>query len=125
MRYYILFNLVLVIFGCFITWLHPGLFVAGHRGIQTFDGKIILGLGLIGFLNVSIQMIWRKKGLDWLNGLIGFLIFIVSSLVFYDYYQNRYPIGAGLYLTSLGGLQLTGAYILFLLRQGKGASPPP
>lgn len=124
MLYYTLFNLALVILGCFLTWLHPGLFVAGHRGIQTLDGKIILGLALIGFLNVSFQMILRKKGLDWVNGLVGFSIFIVSGLVLYEYFQNRYPIGPGVYLTTLGGLQLTGTYILFLLRQGRRVSPP-
>lgn len=124
MLYYILFNLALVILGCFLTWLHPGLFVAGHLGIQTFDGKIILGLALIGFLHVSFQVIWRKRGNDWINGLVGFLIFIISGLVLYDYIRNRYPIGPGIYLTAVGGLQLTGAYLLMLFRQGRGAPPP-
>ncbi|GEM_PF-2382636 len=124
MLYYILFNLALVILGCFLTWLHPGLFVAGHRGIQTFDGKIILGLALIGFLHVSFQMIWRKKGYSWINGLVGFFIFIVSVLVLYDYIRNQYPIGPGIYLAALGGLQLTGAYVVMLFQRGRGAPPP-
>ncbi len=123
MLYYILFNTFLVALGCVLPWLHPGLFVVGLRGIDMVDGKLILGLALIGFLAASYQLL-QKRGRYWVYGLIGFLILIISALDLYTFYQNRYPIGPGIYLAALGGLQLTGAYVLVLLRQGRGSSPP-
>lgn len=125
MLYYILFNTFLVALGCVLPWIHPGLFVVGLRGIDMIDGKVALGLALIGLLAASYQLLQKRGRFYWVYGLIGFLILMIATLDLYTFYQNRYPIGPGIYLVALGGLQLTGAYILFLLRQGKGASPPP
>lgn len=124
MLYYILFNTFLVALGTVLPWLHPGLFVVGLRGIDIMDGKVILALALIGLLAASYQLLQKRGHFYWIYGLIGFLILIVSALDLYNFYQNRYPIGPGIYLTTLGGLQLTGAYVLTLLRQRRGASPP-
>lgn len=124
MLYYILFNTFLVALGCVLPWLHPGLFVVGLRGIDMMDGKIVLGLALIGLLAAAYQLLRKGERFYWVYGLIGFLILIISMLDLYTFYQNRYPIGPGIYLVALGGLQLTGAYILFLLKQGRGTPPP-
>ncbi|TAK02466.1 MAG: hypothetical protein EPO39_13370 [Candidatus Manganitrophaceae bacterium] len=124
MLYYILFNTFLVALGCVLPWLHPGLFVVGLRGIDMVDGKLILGLALIGLLAASYQLLQKRGRFYWIYGLIGFLIFIISALDLYTFYQNRYPMGPGIYLAALGGLQLTGAYLLMLFRQGRGAPPP-
>ncbi|MBI3804303.1 MAG: hypothetical protein HY282_11140 [Nitrospirae bacterium] len=124
MVYYILFNTFLVALGAFLPWLHPGLFVVGLRGIDMIDGKVILLFALIGFLVASYQLIQKRGRFYWLYGVVGFLILLVTILDLYTFYQNRYPIGPGIYLALLGGLQITGAYILMLLRPGRGASPP-
>lgn len=125
MVYYILFNTFLVALGCVLPWLHPGLFVVGLRGIDIMDGKVILGLALICFLAASYQLLQKRGRFDWIYGLIGFLILIVSALDLYTFYENRYPIGPGIYLAALGGLQITGAYVLMLFRQRRGSPPPP
>ena len=124
MQYYILFNTFLIILGVFLPWIHPGLFVVGLRGTNTMDGKIVLVFALIGFLTVSYELIKRKERFYWLYGGVGFATLIVTSLVLYNYYQNNYSSGPGIYLSVLGALQLTGAYVVYLFRQGR-RSPPP
>lgn len=125
MQYYILFNTFLVILGVFLPWLQPGLFVAGHRGIQTSDGKVVLAIALIGFVMISYELIRRKERFYWLYGGVGFAVMIITSLVLYNYYyQNNYSSGPGVYLSLLGGLQLTGTYVVYLFTQGR-RSPPP
>jgi len=119
-KYYILFNTFLVIIGVFLPWLQPGLFVAGHRGIETSDGKVVLAIALIAFLMVSYELIRRKERFYWLYGGAGFAVTIITSLVLYNYYyQNNYSSGPGVYLSFLGGAQLTGTYVVYLFTQGK------
>lgn len=122
--YYILFNTFLVALGAFLPWLHPGLFVVGLRGIDMMDGKVILGLALIGFLAAAYQLVQKRGRFYWIYGLVGFLILLVTILDLFTFYQNRYPIGPGIYLAALGGLQVTGAYIVMLFRSGRGGPPP-
>ena len=117
MRLYHLFNAFLVLAGCFLPWIHPGLFVPGLRGVEMFDGKVALSLALIGFGTASFQLIQKKEGLDWLFGGIGLAIGVIAGMDLYIFYRNRYSIGPGLYLTALGGLQLTGSYVLILYRR--------
>ncbi len=124
MQYYILFNTFLIILGVFLPWIHPGLFVVGLRGTNTMDGKIVLVFALIGFLTVSYELIKRKERFYWLYGGVGFATLIVTSLVLYNYYQNNYSSGPGIYLSVLGALQLTGAYVVYLFRQGRRLPPP-
>ncbi|MFQ5779575.1 MAG: hypothetical protein ACE5HN_02160 [Nitrospiria bacterium] len=119
MQYYILFNTFLVIFGCFLPWIHPALFVVGMRGIEMVDGKIVLGLGAIGFLSISYELLMKKERFYWLYGIVGFVVFIIAVLVLINYYQNEYSSGPGIYLAALGGLQLTGAYVVVLFKKGR------
>lgn len=83
------------------------------------DGKIILVLGLLGFATICYELLRKKAQLYWVYGLLGFLITITTGMVFYNYYQNRYSGGAGLYLAALGGIQLTGTYVVFLFQSRK------
>ncbi len=122
MIYYILFNISLVTLGCFLPWLHPGLFVVGLKGYQMIDGKVILALALIGFSVAAFQLLQRRGRFDWLYGLIGFAILMITALDLYTFYLNRYPIGPGIYLVALGGLQLTGAYLFLLFNRKKGTA---
>lgn len=125
MQYYILFNMFLVIFGVFLPWLQPGLFVAGHRGIETNDGKIVLIIAVIGFVMVSYELIKRKARFYWIYGGVGFAVLIITSLVLFNYYyQNNYSSGPGIFLSLLGGLQLTGTYVVYLFKQGRRPPPP-
>jgi len=119
MQYYILFNTTLVIASCFLTWIEPKLFIITMRGFQMRDGKVVLVLGLIGFATICFELLRRKSGLYWVYGLIGFIITIITGMVFFSYYQNNYSGGAGLYLAALGGIQLTGTYVVFLFQHGK------
>ena len=124
MKYYILFNTFLVVLGVFLPWIHPGLFVVGLRGIDTMDGKIVLTLAFIGFLMISYELITRRGQFYWLYGGIGFAVLIVTSMVLYNYFQNNYSSGPGIYLSFLGGLQLTGSYVVFLFKHGRRLPPP-
>jgi hypothetical protein len=125
MQYYILFNTFLIILGVFLPWLQPGLFVAGHRGIETSDGRVVAVIALIAFLTISYELIKRKERLYWLYGGAGFAVTIITSLVLYNYYyQNNYTSGPGVYLSLLGGVQITGTYVVYLFKQGR-RSPPP
>lgn len=122
MQYYILFNTSLVIASCFLGWIEPKLFVIAMRGFQMLDGKIILVLGLLGFATICYELLRKKAQLYWVYGLLGFLITIITGMVFYSYYQNQYSGGAGLYLAALGGIQLTGTYVVFLFQSRKATS---
>ncbi len=122
MPYYILFNTFLIIASCFLTWIEPKLFVISMRGFQMLDGRIVLVLGIIGFAAICFELLRKKVRLYWVYGLIGFITIIVTGMVFYSYYQNQYSGGAGIYLAALGGIQLTGTYVVFLFQQGK--APP-
>lgn len=124
MQYYILFNTFLVILGVFLPWIHPALFVVGLRGIDTMDGKIVLVFGFIAFLIISYELIKRTERFYWLYGGAGFAVLIYTLVVLYNYYyQNNYSSGPGIFLSLLGGLQLTGIYVVYLFRQGR--HPPP
>lgn len=123
LQYYILFNTFLVMAGVFLPWIHPGLFVVGLRGIEMIDGKIVFLLACIGFVTISYEIIRKRGRFFWLYGAVGFLILMVTALVLYNFYQNNYSSGPGIYLSALGGLQLTGSYIVFLFKQGR-RSPP-
>ena len=119
MQYYILFNTALVIVSCFLSWIEPKIFVITLRGFQMIDGKIVLVLALIGFISICYELLRKKAQLFWVYGLVGFIITIITSMVFYSYYQNNYSGGPGIYLAALGGIQLTGTYVVYLFQQGK------
>lgn len=123
MQFYILFNTFLVISSCFLQWIQPKIFVTNIIGIETIDGKIIFGLGVIGFLAVSCDLIMRKERLTWITGTVGFIVFIITAMLFYDYSRNEYVLGPGMYLAALGSVQLTGAYVVFLFKKA-GQTPP-
>jgi len=116
-QFYILFNTFLVMLSCFLQWIQPKIFVTNIKGIETFDGKIIFGLGIIGFLAVSYDLITRKKRFTWITGIVGFIVFIITSMLFYNYSQYEYVLGPGMYLAALGSVQLTGSYVVFLFRK--------
>lgn len=118
MGYYILFNMALLLLGCSLPWLHPALFVVGLRGIDMIDGKAILILAFFGFLTGAYQLIWKKEGFYWLYGTIGLVTGVITGMDLYQFYQSRYPVGPGLYLAALGGLQLIGCYLVTLFRGG-------
>ncbi len=125
MQYYILFNSLLVIASCFLSWIEPKLFVIAMRGIQMVDGQIVFVLGFISFVTICYELLRRKEQLYWVYGLTGFIISIIAGMEFYSFYQNQYSGGAGIFLATLGGIQLTGSYIVVLLQKGKpGASAP-
>lgn len=119
MQYYILFNTSLVIASCFLSWIEPKIFVIAMRGIQMMDGKIVLVLGMIGFVTICYELLRRKEQLYWVYGLTGFIVAIITGMEFYSFYQNQYSGGAGIYLAALGGIQLTGSYVVVLFQKGK------
>jgi len=121
-QYYILFNMLLIIISSFLTWIEPKLFIITMQGFQMIDGKIVLVLGILGFVSICYELLRRKTRLYWIYGLIGFLVMIVTGMVFYSYYRNQYSGGAGLYLAALGGIQLTGTYVVFLFQPRKTVS---
>ncbi|MEC4678143.1 MAG: hypothetical protein VST69_05255 [Nitrospirota bacterium] len=121
MQYYILFNTVLLIVSSFLTWVEPKLFIITMKGFQMIDGKIVLVLGILGFVSICYELLRRKAQLYWIYGLIGFMTMIITGMVFYSYYQNQYSGGAGLYLAALGGIQLTGTYVVFIFQPRKPA----
>ncbi len=125
MQYYILFNLTLVIASCFLTWIEPKIFVVALRGIQMIDGKIVLVLGLIGFITICSELLRRKAVLYWVYGFVGFIITIIAGMEFFSFYQNQYSGGPGLYLAGLSGVQLTGTYVIYLFQQGKKGNISP
>lgn len=119
MQLYILFNSFLVMFGCFLTWIEPKIFVVALRGIEMMDGKIVFGLGLLSFIAVSYELIRKKTQLYWLHGVLGLAVTVVSGVVFFNYYQNNYNGGPGIYLSALGGIQLVGSYVVVLFQRAK------
>lgn len=119
MQFYILFNLTLVIASCFLTWIEPKIFVVALRGIQMIDGKIVLILGLIGFISICYELLRRKAALFWVYGFVGFIISIIVGMEFFSFYQNDYSGGPGLYLAALSGVQLTGTYVVYLFHHEK------
>lgn len=114
MYFYVLFNTFLVIASCFLTWIEPKIFVIEMRGIQMIDGKVVLTLGTIGFITCVFEMLRKKRKFFWVYGMVGFLISIITAVVFFNYYQHEYRGGPGIYLAALSGVQLTGTYILHL-----------
>ncbi len=122
MQFYILFNTFLVMFGCFLTWIEPKIFVIAMRGIDMIDGKIVFGLGLIGFLTISYELIRKNRQFYWIYGVVGLVIVVITGVVFFNYYQNNYNGGPGIYLSALGGVQLTGTYVIVLFQSGKKSS---
>jgi hypothetical protein len=60
--------------------------------------------------------------LAWVTGVVGFIVFIIIVMLFYDYSRNEYILGPGMYLVALGSLQLTGAYVVSLFKKQGPAS---
>ncbi len=145
MIYYIVFNLILMIIGCFLPWLHAALFVVRLRGIDMLDGKVVFGLATASFLWILYQRLTgvtmpanRPPPLDaedsssslptgpvrpqWPlpHGVVGLAVVAITGLDLYVFYKNRYPIGPGIYLSFLGGAQLVGCF----LRERFSATPP-
>ncbi len=106
-------------FGCFLTWIEPKIFVVEMRGIDMIDGQIVFGLGLVGFLFVSYELIKKRREFNWVYGVVGLIITVISGVIFFNYYQNEYHGGPGIYLSALGGIQMVGAYVVILFQQGK------
>ncbi len=117
MKFFIFYNTALVVASCFLQWIQPKIFITNIKGIETFDGKLVFGLGVIGFLAASFDLIIRTELLAWVTGLVGFIVFIVIAMLFYDYSRNEYVLGPGMYLVALGSLQLTGAYVISLFKK--------
>lgn len=124
MQYYVLFNMFLVVVGCFLPWTQPGLFVVGLRGIDMKDGKIIVALALIGFATISYHLLKKQERFYGLYGAIGLAVLVVTGMDLYIFYMNRYPMGPGIYVSAVGGLQLAGSYIVWIITKGR-RSPPP
>ncbi len=118
-QYYILFNAVLVVASCFLTWIEPKIFVVEMRGIDMLDGKIVFSLGLIGVVSICYELFRKQIRYYWIYGMVGFLIMVTSGFIFYNYYQNNASGGPGIYLAALGGIQLTGTYVIYLQQLGK------
>ncbi|HIE65459.1 MAG: hypothetical protein ABGX83_01140 [Nitrospira sp.] len=122
MKFFRWYNTVLVILSCFLQWIQPKIFVTNISGIETFDGKLVFGLGVIGFLAASGDLIIKGGRFAWLTNVTGFIVFIIISMLFYDYSRNEYVLGPGMYLAAMGSLQLTGAYVASLFKKG-GQTP--
>ncbi len=116
---YILFNTFLVMLGSFLNWIEPKIFVVALRGIEMMDGKLVFGFGLVGFIGVAYELICKKKQLNWLYGVLGLAVTVISGVVFFNYYQNNYNAGPGIYVSTLGGIQLVGSYVVLLLQPQK------
>ena len=117
MQLFCLYNTVLVIVGCFLTWIEPKIFIVAMRGVEMIDGKIVLGLGGIGFLIIFFDLILKRKRFLWAYGLVGFTISIIIGVVFFNYYRNQYDGGPGIFISALGAVQLTAAYVSFLFSE--------
>jgi len=116
-----LYNTVLIIVGCFMTWIEPKIFIVAMRGIEMMDGKIVLFLGALGFFAALADVIRKKTRFIWAYGLVGFTVSIIIGVVFFNYYRNLYNGGPGIFICTLGALQLTAAYVNFLFKK-TGAS---
>ncbi|MFQ5580632.1 MAG: hypothetical protein ACE5FZ_08465 [Nitrospiria bacterium] len=121
MKFFRFYNTLLVIASCFLQWIQPKIFVTNIKGVETFDGKLIFGLGVIGLLAASFDLILRTELLTWVTGIIGFIVFIIIGMLFYDYSRNEYVLGPGMYMAALASLQLTGAYIASLFKKADQA----
>jgi len=119
---FILYNTLLVMYGSSLIWIEPKIFNIAMRGIEMMDGKVVFGLAATGCIVVLLELIFRKRRLSWLYGVLGLAIVIITGVVFFNYYRNAYNSGAGIYLAALGGVQLVGSYVVLLFRQGKTQS---
>ena len=119
MYLFILFNTLVVMYGCSLIWIEPKLFNIAMHGLEMMDGKVVFALALTAGIAVLFELIFKKRSLSWLYGILGLAIVIVTGVVFFNYYKNAYNSGPGIYLAALGGLQLTGSYVVLLFRQGK------
>jgi len=117
-----LYNTVLIIAGCFMTWIQAGIFIVTLRGIQLPFGRVVLVLGLIGFLILLLELIQRKKRFIWAYGPVGYTSFLVLGVTFLNHYRNQYISGPGIFISALGALQLTAAYVFFLFQKTPSAS---
>lgn len=122
LQLYILFNTFLVMFGCFLTWIEPKIFIIAMRGIDMIDGKIVFSLGLVSFLFISYELIKKRKQFYWVYGAVGLVVTVILGVVFFNYYQNDYHGGPGIYISALGGIQLVGSYVVVLFQQEESSS---
>ncbi len=128
--YYILLNLILIAIGCTLPWLHPALFVVRLKGIDMVDGKVIFVLALMGFVGVLYQLIQKRgvttraggRGFFVFYGVVGLAVVAITGLDLTLFYKNNYPIGAGIYLSFLGGIQLVGCFLKNQLGPPTGGS---
>ena len=123
MSAYLFFNIILVIFGCFLPWVHAAIFVVRLRGIDMMDGKVLLAFAILALLFFLYQTI-RKESLRLMAyAAFGIVILAITGLDLYIFYMNQYPIGPGIYLSFLGGAQIFGCSIFYLVsspvREGK------
>lgn len=123
MYLFILFNTLLVMYGCSLTWIEPKIFNVAMRGLQMMDGKVVFGLAMAGCIVVVYELIRKKRSLFWIYGILGLAITIITGVVFFNYYKNAYNSGAGIYLAALGGLQLVGSYVVLLFGQNSETMP--
>ncbi|MEK7748193.1 MAG: hypothetical protein AAB300_03875 [Nitrospirota bacterium] len=108
MQLYLLFNFILIIFGCFLPWIHSAIFVVRLNGIEMLDGQIVFFVSLFA-LFLSFYKWFRKQPPLWsMNLLAGLIIIAICGLELYQFSISRYPIGPGLYISLLGGIQVFG-----------------
>ncbi len=81
------------------------------------DGKVLLTLAVTALLVLLYQQIRKRspRWVGWAYGMIGGAVALITVLDLYDYYNQLYPVGPGIYLCFLGGAQLLG-YAVFRFR---------
>jgi hypothetical protein len=119
MPYYLLLNIGLITGGCFLPWVHQTLFVVRLRGVDMIDGKVLLILAVAALLVLLYQQITKRspRWIGWAYGMIGGAVVLITGLDLYDYYNQLYPVGPGIYLCFLGGVQLLGHAVFRFKKQ--------
>ncbi|MEK7286566.1 MAG: hypothetical protein AAB035_04630 [Nitrospirota bacterium] len=125
MQFYLLSNFVLVIFGCFLPWVHSAIFVVRLNGIQMLDGQIVFFVSLLALFSSFYRWL-RKWRAPWGGNIVFSLIIVaICGLELYQFTMSRYPIGPGLYLSLLGGLQVFGCSLYSMFSKGNTPLPLP
>jgi uncharacterized membrane protein YgdD (TMEM256/DUF423 family) len=122
---YLIFNFVLVIFGCFLPWIHSAIFVVRLNGIEMVDGQVVFAVSLFALFLLFYRWIRKQTPLWGVYNALGLIVIAVSALDLYQFTMNRYPIGPGIYLSLLGGIQVFGGSLYSMVSSGSAPSPFP